>query len=111
MDSRERVSTTLAHRTPDRPPVFMTLTPQVAERMADAVGLPREPPLDSLLSTVQMPGGTPVATTAIGKAGARNAALLAAAILALSDDNIKATLEHYREMLRDQVDRDDKEIN
>jgi uroporphyrinogen decarboxylase len=51
MDSRERVSTTLAHRTPDRPPLFMTLTPQVAERMADAVGVPREPPLDSLLST------------------------------------------------------------
>ena len=67
--------------------------------------------LDSLLSTVQMPGGTPVATTAIGKAGAKNAALLAAAILALSDDNIKGTLEHYREMLRDQVNRDDKEIN
>jgi len=67
--------------------------------------------LDSLLSTVQMPGGTPVATVAIGKAGARNAALLAAKMLALSDDNIKGTLEHYREMLRDQVNRDDKEIN
>ncbi len=67
--------------------------------------------LDSLLSTVQMPGGTPVATVAIGKAGAKNAALLTAEILALSDDNIKGTLEHYREMLRDQVDRDDKGIN
>jgi uroporphyrinogen decarboxylase len=49
--SRQRVLTTLGHRQPDRPPVFMTLTPQVAERLADAVGFPREPPLDSLLST------------------------------------------------------------
>jgi uroporphyrinogen decarboxylase len=51
VSSRERVLTTLEHRPPDRPPVFMTLTPQVAERLADAVGVPREPPLDSLLST------------------------------------------------------------
>ena len=41
--------------------------------------------LDALLSTVQMPGGVPVATVAVGKAGARNAAVLAAEILALSD--------------------------
>jgi uroporphyrinogen decarboxylase len=51
VSSRQRFLTTLEHRPPDRPPVFMTLTPQVAERLADAVGLPREPPLDSLLST------------------------------------------------------------
>ena len=51
MTSRQRILTTLEHRPPDRPPVFMTLTPQVAERLADAVGVPREPPLDSLLST------------------------------------------------------------
>jgi len=49
--SRQRFLTTLQHRPPDRPPVFVTLTSQVAERLADAVGLPREPPLDSLLST------------------------------------------------------------
>jgi uroporphyrinogen decarboxylase len=48
---RQRFQTSLEHRPPDRPPVFVTLTPQVAERLADAVGLPREPPLDSLLST------------------------------------------------------------
>ena len=50
-DGRTRVLTTLEHRPPDRVPVFMTVTPQVAERLADAVGVPREPPLDSLLST------------------------------------------------------------
>ena len=53
--------------------------------------------LDSLLSTVQMPGGIPVGTLAIGPAGARNAALLAAAILALSDEKIRAALEAFRE--------------
>src|SRR6059036_1799446 len=45
--------------------------------------------LDSLLSTAQMPGGIPVGTLAIGEPGAKNAALLAAAILALSDKNIR----------------------
>jgi len=44
--------------------------------------------LDALLSTVQMPGGIPVATVAIGKAGAKNAAYLAAQILALADDKL-----------------------
>jgi 5-(carboxyamino)imidazole ribonucleotide mutase len=52
--------------------------------------------LDSLLSIVQMPGGVPVATLAIGRAGAINAALLAAAILALQDDAIAAALDTWR---------------
>jgi 5-(carboxyamino)imidazole ribonucleotide mutase len=52
--------------------------------------------LDSLLSIVQMPGGIPVGTLAIGKAGAKNAALLAASILALSSPNIATALEAYR---------------
>ena len=52
--------------------------------------------LDSLLSTVQMPGGIPVATFAIGKPGAINAALFAAAVLALSDAKIKKALDDYR---------------
>ena len=51
---------------------------------------------DSLLSIVQMPGGVPVGTLAIGKAGAVNAALLAAAILALSDRRIAAALDRFR---------------
>ena len=52
--------------------------------------------LDSLLSMVQMPGGVPVATFAIGKPGAINAALFAAAILALSDPKIKKALDDFR---------------
>ncbi|NVK33339.1 MAG: 5-(carboxyamino)imidazole ribonucleotide mutase [Rhodobacteraceae bacterium] len=51
---------------------------------------------DSLLSIVQMPGGIPVGTLAIGKAGAINAALLAAAVLALSDARIESALDEYR---------------
>jgi 5-(carboxyamino)imidazole ribonucleotide mutase len=52
--------------------------------------------LDSLLSTVQMPGGIPVGTLAIGEAGAKNAALLAAAILATSDETLRKKLEAFR---------------
>jgi 5-(carboxyamino)imidazole ribonucleotide mutase len=52
---------------------------------------------DSLLSIVQMPAGVPVGTLAIGKAGAVNAALLAAAILALGDSAIAARLDRWRE--------------
>ncbi|HEY4201743.1 MAG TPA: 5-(carboxyamino)imidazole ribonucleotide mutase [Devosiaceae bacterium] len=51
---------------------------------------------DSLLSIVQMPGGIPVGTLAIGEAGATNAALLAAAVLALSDSDIEAELDRFR---------------
>ena len=53
--------------------------------------------LDSLLSIVQMPGGVPVGTLAIGRAGAVNAALLAASILALSDEELAARLAAWRE--------------
>ena len=52
--------------------------------------------LDSLLSIAQMPGGVPVATFAIGEAGAKNAALHAAAILALSDPALKKRLDTWR---------------
>jgi 5-(carboxyamino)imidazole ribonucleotide mutase len=52
--------------------------------------------LDSLLSIVQMPGGVPVGTLAIGKAGAINAALLAAAILALNDTAVAEALDEFR---------------
>ena len=52
--------------------------------------------LDALLSTVEMPGGVPVATVAVGKAGARNAAVLAAEILALSDPELEARLRQAR---------------
>jgi 5-(carboxyamino)imidazole ribonucleotide mutase len=56
--------------------------------------------LDALLSTVQMPAGVPVATVAIGKAGARNAAILAAQMLALNDAALADRLEAMRESAR-----------
>ena len=52
--------------------------------------------LDSLLSIVQMPAGVPVGTLAIGEAGARNAGLLAASILSLSDSALEGRLEQWR---------------
>jgi 5-(carboxyamino)imidazole ribonucleotide mutase len=52
--------------------------------------------VDSLLSIVQMPAGVPVATMSIGTAGAKNAALYCAAILAIHDENIKKSLSDYR---------------
>jgi len=52
--------------------------------------------LDSLLSIAQMPAGVPVGTLAIGRSGAINAALLAAAIVALTDDGVRARLEAFR---------------
>jgi 5-(carboxyamino)imidazole ribonucleotide mutase len=58
---------------------------------------------DSLLSIVQMPGGVPVGTLAIGRAGAINAALLAAAVLALSDENVATTLDAFRKAQTDSV--------
>ena len=59
--------------------------------------------LDSLLSIVQMPGGIPVATLAIGEAGARNAGLLAAQILALSDPGLAQRLADFRAEQTDSV--------
>lgn len=56
--------------------------------------------LDALLSTVQMPRGVPVATVAVGKAGAVNAAVLAARILALSDHGLAQRLRQFRERMR-----------
>ena len=59
--------------------------------------------MDSLLSIVQMPAGVPVGTLAIGRAGAVNAALLAAAVLALDDQRIAAALDDWRARQTDQV--------
>ena len=59
--------------------------------------------MDSLLSIAQMPGGIPVGTLAIGKAGAKNAGLLAAAILATTDEALAAKLDEYREKQTDSV--------
>jgi 5-(carboxyamino)imidazole ribonucleotide mutase len=59
--------------------------------------------MDSLLSIVQMPAGIPVGTLAIGPAGARNAGLLAAAILALADPDLAARLDDWRRRQSDEV--------
>ena len=67
--------------------------------------------LDSLMSIVQMPGGIPVATTAIGKSGCVNSALLAVSILALSDKALAEKLKRYRKDMADSVIKADEEIN
>jgi phosphoribosylaminoimidazole carboxylase PurE protein len=66
--------------------------------------------LDALLSTVQMPPGVPVATVAVGKAGARNAAWLAARILALSDTDIQGRLAQAKADMKAKVLADDAEV-
>lgn len=66
--------------------------------------------VDALYSTVQMPGGMPVATVAIGKAGAKNAAFLAMQILALSDEKIAKKLLNMREEAIISLEKDSKEI-
>jgi 5-(carboxyamino)imidazole ribonucleotide mutase len=75
-----------------------TLLPVLGVPMPSAIN-----GVDSLLSTVQMPGGIPVGTLAIGKAGAKNAALLAIAILARQDPNLKEKLAKFREEQAEKV--------
>ncbi len=77
-----------------------------AHTLLPVIGIPIESVLnglDSLLSTVQMPPGVPVGAVAIGKPGAKNAALLALRILALSDSKIAKKLEKFREDQRQQI--------
>lgn len=66
--------------------------------------------VDALLSTVQMPGGIPVATMAIGKAGAKNAAYFAAQILSLNDPELKAKFKKEREDNALQVQKKDQKL-
>jgi len=66
--------------------------------------------MDSLLSTVQMPAGVPVATVAIGKPGAKNAALLAVEILAISDERLNEALKKYREKMAEDVRTKDRSL-
>ena len=66
--------------------------------------------VDALYSTVQMPAGMPVATLAIGKAGAKNAAYLAMQILALSDENLAIKLKEDREKQAKSLEADSKKI-
>jgi 5-(carboxyamino)imidazole ribonucleotide mutase len=58
-----------------------------------------------------MPGGIPVATVSIGKAGAKNAALLAISILSLKDENLRGKLKKYREDMAQQIEKQDRDLN
>lgn len=66
--------------------------------------------VDALYSTVQMPGGIPVATVAIGKAGARNAGILAVQMLALSDSALKGKLRDYKQSMAAEVEEKDNAL-
>jgi phosphoribosylaminoimidazole carboxylase PurE protein len=78
-----------------------------AETTLPVIGIPIDSSvlkgIDSLLSTVQMPGGVPVATMAIGKAGARNAAVFAVQILSLTNAGLRRKLMHFKQALETEV--------
>ena len=86
-----------------------------AHTLLPVIGIPVEGGalngLDALLATVQMPGGVPVATVAIGAGGATNAALLAAEILALSDEGLYGRLQEQRASQRAKVEAADREVS
>lgn len=85
-----------------------------AETSVPVIGVPiASSPLagwDALLATVQMPAGVPVATMAVGKAGAINAAILAVQILALNDADLRSLLHRYKEELAEKVSEKAKKI-
>ncbi|WP_338209728.1 5-(carboxyamino)imidazole ribonucleotide mutase [Lactiplantibacillus paraxiangfangensis] len=66
--------------------------------------------VDSLLSIVQMPGGVPVATMAIGEAGAKNAALMAAQILGLQDQRIQRAVSDFRDQQRQEAEQSERQF-
>lgn len=66
--------------------------------------------MDSLLSTLQMPAGVPVATMAVGKAGARNAGIMAVQILALADSRLRAKLGRYKSKLAKAVEEKERAL-
>ena len=67
--------------------------------------------MDSLLSIVQMPGGIPVATVSIGDAGAKNAGILAAKMLAISNEDVNLKLTEYTKSLEDKVEAMQNDLN
>jgi phosphoribosylaminoimidazole carboxylase PurE protein len=120
---------TSAHRTPLRTTKFATSVAErgikiiivgagaaahlagviAAQTILPVIGVPIDATslhgLDALLSTVQMPGGVPVAAMAIGKSGAKNSALFAARILAIEDKGINAKLIAYKKKMAKDVER------
>lgn len=123
-----------AHRTPDRVHDFVSQAYEKGIRVFIAgagksahlagvvasltclpvIGVPMQTSdlggMDSLLSTVQMPPGIPVATTAIGKAGARNAGLLAASVLCVSDEELYRKLTAFRAAMAASIVNDDAQL-
>lgn len=85
-----------------------------AETTLPVIGVPIDSSslngLDSLLSIVQMPGGVPVASMAIGKAGAKNAGIFAAQILSTADEKLRAALKDYKKELARQVEEKAKKL-
>jgi phosphoribosylaminoimidazole carboxylase PurE protein len=84
-----------------------------AHTILPVIGVPMESGLlglDSLLSTVQMPGGVPVATMSIGKAGARNAGILAVQILSGRHQELKKSLVRYKASLAAKVEEANKKL-
>lgn len=128
------VEVTSAHRSPERTlnlvrafekkgvEVFIALAGKAAHlagfvaahTLRPVIGVPVESAalsgLDSLLSTVQMPRGVPVATMGLGKSGASNAALLAVQILALKEDVLNEKMKEYREKMASQVESKSRKI-
>jgi 5-(carboxyamino)imidazole ribonucleotide mutase len=128
------VKITSAHRTPDAThayvkdadkrgcAVFIAAAGLAAHLAGTVAGLTLKPVigvpmdagpldgLDALLSTVQMPGGIPVACVAIGKAGAKNAGYLAAQIIAAADSGLAARLKAERDANADAVKKKDAEL-
>ncbi len=120
---------TSAHRTPERTTVFARGAAKrgvriiivgagaaahlagviASQTLLPVIGVPIDATslqgLDALLATVQMPGGIPVATMAIGKAGAKNAALFAVRILALEDAVLQKKLQSYIRKMASDVER------
>ena len=86
-----------------------------AETVLPVIGVPIDSSpllgIDALLATVQMPGGVPVATMAVGKAGARNAGVLAAQILAFHQPELHEKLLEYKEEMARQVEEAAKELD
>ena len=126
---------TSAHRTPERTAKFAQAAAErgvqviivgagaaahlagviAAQTPLPVIGIPIDATslhgLDALLSTIQMPGGVPVACMAIGKAGAKNAALFAIRILALADKSIDSKLSAYIQKMAREVEKKQETIS
>jgi 5-(carboxyamino)imidazole ribonucleotide mutase len=128
------VTVTSAHRSPERTAAYVVSAGKrgvavfivgagaaahlagtiAAHTMVPVIGVPLATTalkgLDALLATVQMPAGVPVATMAVGKAGAENAAILAAQILALGDQPLAARLTGFKAELAERVAEGDRQL-